>query len=81
MVDKILQIDVIENLFLNNIKTNILLLKVAKEAGYNKTNITFIGIDPENSPYKEPEDIDQLILKQEDYLAFILLGGLNQKQN
>jgi hypothetical protein len=44
MEDKILQIDVIENVFLNNIKTNILLLKVAKEAGTElnifPTNIT-----------------------------------------
>lgn len=72
MNEKILQLDVEKNLFVNNVKTNILLLKIAKEAGYEKVNITLVGLDPKDSPYTEPLTVEQALTEQEEYLEFIL---------
>lgn len=71
-MEKILQIDVDNDLLINNIKTSLLLLNVAKEAGYNKVTINLVGLDPNASPYKEPIIIDQVISEQKEYLEYIL---------
>lgn len=76
MEDKILNIVAEQNLIITSVKTTLHLLKVAKEAGYNKVTVDLVGL--ENSPYQEPLDIDEAIKEQEDYLAYIYLGGLNK---
>ena len=73
MTDKILQIDVVEDIFINNITTNLLLLKIAKEAGYNKVNLTMIGLPVGfDTPYPEPVAIDDIITEQNSFLKKIM---------
>lgn len=78
-MDKILQVQVEADLMLNGIKTSLKLLEIAKEAGYTKVELEFVGMPPELLPEeaKGAHDIDGEIKLQKEYIEFYNAGCLN----